>query len=50
MESALVLNIIVIIAVGIHVKRDKQCDVINRGCPKDIRRLAYGSAEIRGNK
>ena len=35
---------------GIHVKRDKQCEVINRGCPKDITRLAYGSAEIRGNK
>lgn len=24
------------------------CEVINRGCPKDITRLAYGSAEIRG--
>lgn len=35
---------------GIHVKRDKQCEVINRGCPKDITRLAYGSAEIRGIK
>ena len=35
---------------GIHVKRDKQCEVINRGCPKDIRRLAYGSVEIRGIK
>ena len=33
---------------GIHVKRDKQCEVINRGCPKDITRLVYGSAEIRG--
>ena len=35
---------------GIHVKRDKQCEVINRGCPKDITRLAYGGAEIRGMK
>lgn len=35
---------------GIHVKRDKQCEVINRGCPKDIARLAYGSVEIRGIK
>lgn len=35
---------------GIHVKRDKQCEVINRGCPKDITRLAYGGAEIRGIK
>lgn len=34
--------------LGIHVKRDKHCEVINRGCPKDITRLAYGSAEIRG--
>ena len=35
---------------GIHVKRDKQCEVINRGCPKDITRLVNGSAEIRGIK
>lgn len=33
---------------GIHVKIDKQCEVINRGCPKDITRLTYGSTEIRG--
>ena len=38
------------ISLGVHVKRDKQCEVINRKCPKDITRLAYGGAEIRGIK
>lgn len=35
---------------GIHMKRDQQCEVVNRGCLKDIARLVYGSAEIRGIK
>ena len=33
---------------GIHPKKDKQCRVVNRGCPKDISRLAKNSEEILG--
>lgn len=34
---------------GIHPK-DKQCRIVNRGCPKDAMRLAQNSLELNKNK
>lgn len=32
---------------GIHPTKDKKCNVVNRGCPKDVSRLVENSEEIR---